>query len=177
MRARTLLATILVLFLVLGNSGCLSVESVRDALLFRQEEPEVVYWKVTPPPVDVFWKADKVIPAASYSSTETFKVKEGAKWIKLSYDIKLPSAALGEQKFLNYTIYFEPEATLRLRMPNNEIYWERNFTLTDSNTFTIQTPGDGIWTLRIEAKGYGGEVLGLEVRDIVWVVVDLYEPK
>ncbi len=171
------MATILVLFLVLGNSGCLSVESVRDALLFRQDEPEVVYWKVTPAPVDVFWRADRVVPAAEQIFTEPFKVKEGAKWIKLSYDIKLPSAALGEQKILNYTYYFEPEVKMRLRKPSSEVYWERNFTLTDSNTFTIQTPSEGIWNLRIEAKGYGGEVLGLEVRDIVWVVVDLYEPK
>ena len=109
--------------------------------------------------------------------TEPFKVKEGARWIKLSYDISLPSAALGEQKILNYTVIFEPEVKIRMRMPSSEVIWERNFTLTDSNTFTIQTPAGGIWNIRIEVKGYGGEVLGLEIRDIVWVVVDVYEPK
>jgi hypothetical protein len=171
------LTLLLILFLVLGNSGCLSIESVRDALLFRTEEPEVVLWKVTPPPVDVLWEANGLVPADMFSSTETFKVKEGARWVKVTYTIDLPSALLGEQKILNYTIYFEPEVTLRLRMPNNEIYWERNFTLSDSNTFTIQSPGDGIWTLRIEARGYGGEAFGLEARDTLWVVVDLYEPK
>lgn len=168
---------LLILFLVLGNSGCLSIESVRDALLFRTEEPEVVLWKVTPPPVDVNWRASGLVPPDSYSSSETFKVKEGARWVKLTYTIDLPSSLLGEQKILNYTIYFEPEVTLRLRMPDNEIYWERNFTLSDSNTFTIQSPSDGIWTLRIEAKGYGGEAFGLEARDTLVVLVDLYEPK
>ena len=171
------MATTLVLFLVIGSSGCLSVESVRDALLFRQDEPEVVYWKVTPAPIDVYWRADSVVRADEKIFTEPFKVKEGARWIKLSYDISLPSAALGEQKILNYTVIFEPEVKIRMRMPSSEVIWERNFTLTDSNTFTIQTPAGGIWNIRIEVKGYGGEVLGLEIRDIVWVVVDVYEPK
>ncbi len=177
MRARTLFMLLFVLFLVLGSSGCLSIESVRETLLFRTEEPEVVYWKFTPPPADVLWEADGLVPADTYSTTETFKVKEGAKWIKLTYTIVLPSSLLGEQKILNYTIYFEPEVTLRLRKPDNEVHWERNFTLSDSNTFTIQSPSDGIWTLRIESKGYGGEAFGLEARDRLSVVVDLYEPK
>ena len=167
----------LTLLLLVGHSGCLSVESVKDALLFRQGEPEVVLWKVTPPPVDELWEADSVVPADTFASTNTFKVKEGARWVKVTYTVDLPSAMLGEQKILNYTIYFEPLVTLRLRMPDNTIYWERNFTSSDGNAFTVQTPDDGIWTLRIEGKGYGGEAFGLEARDTLWVVVDLYEPK
>jgi hypothetical protein len=176
-RARTILATLLILLLVMGSSGCLSIHSVKEALMFQQEEDEVVYWKVTPSPVEVYWEASKVLPADTYASTETFKVKDGAKWIKLDYDIALPSSLLGEREILNYTVYFNPEVTLRLRTPTNEIVWERNFTDADSNTIPIQGPGPGIWTLRIEAKGYGGEAFGMEARDKLRVVVDLYEPK
>lgn len=177
MRARTLVVLALTVMMLVGNSGCLSVGSIRDALLFRRAEPDVSYWKVTPPPVDELWEADSVIPADTFASTNTFKVKEGARWIKLTYTVDLPSAVLGEQKIFNYTIYFEPLVTLRLRMPDNTVYWERNFTSSDGNAFTIQTPADGIWTLRMEAKGYGGELFGLEARDTLWVVVDIYEPK
>jgi hypothetical protein len=163
--------------MVISSSGCLSIEAVKDLLLLRQEEPEVVYWKVTPSPVDEFWEASSFLPADTYSTTATFKVKDGAKWIKLSHTIELPSAVIGDQIPLNLSIVFEPEVTLRLRMPNNDIYWERNFTITDSGTFTIQSPQSGIWTLRIEARGHGLEAGGAEYRDTLRVVVDLYEPK
>ena len=137
----------------------------------------MVYWKETPSPVDEFWQASNLFPADTYSTTATVKVKEGARWIKVTHTIELPSAVLGEQIPFNLSIVFEPEVTLRLRMPNNDVYWERNFTQTDSGTFTIQSPLSGIWTLRIEARGHGIEVGGAEYRDTLRVVVDLYEPK
>ncbi len=167
----------MILILVLANAGCLSVDTIREALLFNRPERDVVYWKVTPPPVDVFWQADSVVPADTYSGTETFKVRDGARWIRVSYTIELPSTRIGEREILNYTIYFNPEVTLRLRMPNNEIYWELNITEEDANTLPIDNPQSGIWTLRIEARGYGMEIGGVESRDTVRVVVDLYEPK
>jgi hypothetical protein len=145
--------------------------------MFQQKEEDLVYWKVTPPPVEEYWEASQVIPADTYSVTKTFKVKDGAKWIKLIYDIELPSSLIGEREILNYTIYFDPEVTLRLRTPTNEVLWERNFTDADSNTIPIQGPAPGIWTLRIEAKGYGGEAFGIESRDKMRVLVELYEPK
>ncbi len=166
-----------ILLLVLGNSGCISIHSLKDALLFEEEEQDVVYWKVTPPPVEVYWEADKVIPAATYSATEPFKVKDGAKWIDIKYDIELPSSLIGEREILNITIYFNPEVVLRLRTPTNEVYWERNFTSTESDSLKILGPAPGTWTLRIEAKGFGGEAIGIEARDKLRVVVDLYEPK
>jgi hypothetical protein len=166
-----------VVMMVLASSGCLSIDAVKDLLLLRREEPDVVYWKVTPSPVDEFWQASSLFPADTYSTTAPVKVKDGARWIKVSHVIELPSALLGEQIPINLSIVFEPEVTLRLRMPNNEVYWERNFTQTDSGTFTIQGPQPGIWTLRIEAKGHGIEVGGAEYRDSLGVVVDLYEPK
>ena len=177
MRARTLLSLSVVLVMVLASSGCLSIDAVKDMLLLRQEEPEVVYWKVTPSPVDEFWEAATLIPADTYSTTETVKVKDGARWMKVSHVIELPSAIIGEQLPINVSVVFEPEVTLRLRMPNNDIYWERNFTETDSGTFTIQSPQSGIWTLRIEARGHGIDIGGAEYRDTLRVVVDLYEPK
>lgn len=176
-RASTFLVGLLVLMLVMGSSGCLSIHSVRDALMFQQEEEDVVFWKVTPSPVEVYWEASQVITADTYASTKTFKAKDGAKWIKLNYDIELPSSLIGERRILNQTIYFNPEVTLRLRTPTNEILWERNFTDSDSDTIPVQGPAPGIWTLRIEAKGYGGEAFGMEARDKLTVVVDLYEPK
>jgi hypothetical protein len=163
--------------MALASSGCLSVDAVKDLLLLRQEEPEVVYWKVTPSPVDEFWEAETIFPADTYSATKTFKVKDGAKWIKVSHNIELPSALIGDQIPGNNSIVFEPEVTLLLRMPNNVVYWERNFTETDSRTFTIQGPQSGIWTLRIEARGYGIDIGGAEYRDTLRVVVDVYEPK
>ena len=177
MRARTLLTLSVILTLVLASSGCLSIDSVKDLLLLQEEEPEIVYWKVTPSPVDDLWKANSLFPPDTYSPTATFKVKEGAKWIKVDRNIQLPSAVIGDQIPLNLSIVFEPEVTLRLRMPNNDVYWERNFTVTDSGTFTIQSPQSGIWTLRIEAKGYGLEAGTVEFNDALHVVVDLYEPK
>ncbi|UCC93046.1 MAG: hypothetical protein JSW25_10385 [Thermoplasmata archaeon] len=177
MRARTLLSLSVVLIMVLASSGCLSVDAVRDLLLLQREDPEVVYWKVTPSPVDEFWEADSLFPADTYSTTATFKVKDGAKWIKVSHVIELPSAVIGDQLPLNLSIVFEPEVTLRLRMPNNDIYWERNFTTTDSGTITIPSPMSGIWTLRIEARGHGVEAGGAQYRDTLRVTVDLYEPK
>ncbi len=166
-----------VLVMVLASSGCLSVDAVKDLLLLRQEDPDVVYWKVTPSPVDEFWEAQALVPADTYSTTATFKVKDGAKWIKVAHTIELPSALIGDQLPLNLSIVFEPEVTLRLRMPNNDIYWERNFTETDAGTITIQSPQSGIWTLRIEARGHGIDVGGAEYRDTLRVVVDVYEPK
>ena len=177
MRARTLLTLSVVLIMVLASSGCLSVDAVRDLLLLQREEPEMVYWRVTPSPIDEFWEASSLIPPDTYSATKTVKVKDGAKWIKVSHTIELPSAIIGDQIPINLSIVFEPEVTLRLRMPNNDIFWERNFTETDSGTFTIQSPQAGIWTLRIEARGHGLEVGGAEYRDTLRVVVDLYEPK
>jgi hypothetical protein len=163
--------------MVVSSSGCLSIDAVKDLLLLRQEEPELVYWKVTPSPVNEFWEASSLIPPDTYSTTATFKVKEGAKWIKVTHTIELPSAIIGDQIPLNLSIVFEPEVTLRLRMPNNDVYWERNFTTSDSGTFPIQSPQSGIWTLRIEAKGHGLEAGGAEYRDTLRVVVDVYEPK
>lgn len=177
MRARTLLTLSVILILVLASSGCLSIDSIKDLLLLRQEEPDVVYWKVTPSPVDEYWEASSLLPPDTYSTTATFKVKEGARWIKVSHNIELPSASIGDQIPINLSIVFEPEVTLRLRMPNNDVYWERNFTVSDSGTFTIQSPQSGIWTLRIEAKGHGLEAGGVPYRDKLVVVVDLYEPK
>jgi hypothetical protein len=162
--------------MALASSGCLSVDAVKDLVLLRQDEPEVVYWKVTPSPVDEFWQAETVLPADSFSASKVVKVKDGAKWIKLSYTIELPSALIGDQLPGNNSILLDAEVTLQLRMPSNDIYWERNFTETDSRTFTIQGPQSGIWTLRIEARGYGTE-LGGGFRDTLRVVVDLYEPK
>jgi hypothetical protein len=127
--------------------------------------------------VDEFWEASSLFPPDTYSTTATFKVKDGAKWIKVSHTIELPSAIIGDQIPLNLSIVFEPEVTLRLRMPSNDIYWERNFTESDSGTFTIQGPQPGIWTLRIEAKGHGLEAGGAEYRDTLRVLVELYEPK
>ena len=176
-RARTLLTLSVILILVLASSGCLSIDSVKDLLLLQREEPELVYWKVTPAPVNEYWEANSLFPPDTYSTTATFKVKEGAKWIKVEHNIDLPSAIIGDQIPLNLSIVFEPEVTLRLRMPNNEVYWERNFTVTDIGTFTIQSPQSGIWTLRIEAKGYGLEAGQADFKDTLSVVVDLYEPK
>ncbi|MCK5415303.1 MAG: hypothetical protein KAJ35_07970, partial [Thermoplasmata archaeon] len=62
MRVRVLIALSMILILVLANAGCLSVDTIREALLFNRPERDVVYWKVTPPPVDVFWQADSVVP-------------------------------------------------------------------------------------------------------------------
>ncbi len=67
--------------------------------------------------------------------------------------------------------------TLHLRMPNNEIFWELNITEGDSDTLPISNPQSGVWTLRIEARGYGMELGGVESRDTLRVVVDLYQPK
>ena len=97
--------------------------------------------------------------------------------MKVSHTVELPSAIIGDQNPLNLSIVFEPEVTLRLRMPNNEVYWERNFTESDSDTLPVQSPLPGIWTLRIEARGYGMDVGGAEYRDTLRVVVDVYEPK
>jgi hypothetical protein len=166
-----------VFILVLASSGCLSIESVRDAILFRQDDPEVVYWKVTPSPVDEYWEADGLFQADTYSTTATVKVRDGAKWLKTEFNIDLPSATIGDLVPVNTSFIFEPEVTLRLRMPNNVIYWENNFTKSDSGTFTIQGPQPGIWTLRIEARGHGLEAGGAKYRDTLSVVVDLYEPK
>ncbi len=163
--------------MVLSSSGCLSVDAVKDLLLLRREEPEVVYWKVTPSPVNEFWEAESLVPADTYSNTATFKVKDGARWIKVTHTIDLPSAVIGDQLPINLSIVFEPEVILRLRKPDNEIMWERNFTETDSGTRTIQSPQQGIWTLRIEARGHGIELGGAEYRDTLSVVVDVYEPK
>jgi len=163
--------------LVLPTSGCLSIEAVKDLVLIRQEDPEVVFWKVTPAPVDEFWEANALFPPDVYSSTVPFKVKDGAKWLKVSHTIELPSAVIGDQIPINLSIVFEPEVTLRLRMPDNQVYWERNFTQSDSGTFTVQSPQPGIWTMRIEARGHGIEAGTAEYRDTLRVVVDLYEPK
>lgn len=163
--------------MVLASSGCLSVDAIKDLLLLQKDEPEVVYWRVTPSPIDEFWEASSLFPPDTYSATKTVKVQDGAKWIKVSSKIELPSAIIGDQIPINLSIVLEPEVTLRLRMPNNDIFWERNFTETDSRTFTIQSPQSGIWTLRIEAKGYGIEVSEQPYRDTLSVVVDLYEPK
>lgn len=177
MRARTLLSLSIVLVLVLPTSGCLSIEAVKDLVLIRQEEPEVVYWKVNPAPVDEFWEASSFPLADVYSHTDPFKVKDGAKWLKVSHNIELPSSVIGDQIPINLSFVFEPEVTLRLRKPDNVVYWEHNFTQSDSDTFTIQSPQPGIWTMRIEAKGYGIEAGTTEYRDTLRVVVDLYEPK
>jgi hypothetical protein len=163
--------------MVLSSSGCLSVDAVKDLLLLKKEEPEVVYWRVTPSPVDEFWEAQTIVPADTYSDTATFKVKDGARWIKLTYTIELPSALIGDQIPINLSIVLDPEVTLRLRMPNNEVYWERNFTDSDTGIVPIQSPMKGIWTLRIEAKGYGIDIGGADYRDTLRVVVDVYEPK
>jgi hypothetical protein len=168
---------ILVLLLVAGSSGCLSLVSIRDALLFQEEEEDLVFWKVTPPPVEEYWEASKLFPADTYAATKTFKVKDGAKWLSIDYDIKLPSSLLGEREIANVTIYFNPEVTLRIRTPDNEVFREWNFTDADSDNHKVQGPAPGIWTVRIEAKGYGGEAFGMEARDKLRVVVDLYEPK
>ena len=167
----------MILILVLANAGCLSVEALKGTLLFDHPDREVAYWKVSPPPVDVFWEADSVVPADTYSATETFKVKEGARWIRVSYTVELPSSLIGEREILNHTIYLDPEVTLRLRMPNNEIFWELNITEGDNDTLPISNPRSGVWTLRIEARGYGMEIGGVESRDTMRVVVDLYQPK
>lgn len=177
MRARTLLLVAAILLLVLGNSGCISIYSIRDALLFEEEEQELVYWKVTPPPVEEYWEASKVFPADTFSASRPFKVKDGAKWIDIKYDIELPSSLIGEREIFNITIYFNPEVVLRVRTPTNEVYWERNFTAAASDSLKVLGPAPGTWTLRIEARGYGGEAVGMEARDKLRVVVDLYEPK
>ena len=166
-----------VVALIVSSSGCLSIESVRESLLFTQEEPELVYWKVTPPYVDVVWKAQRLAPADVWSETKTFPVKDGARWIKVQYTIELPSALVGENNPFNTSYAFNPEIVLRLKNPDNVVLWANNFTQADTNTFTIQGPQAGIWTLRIECKGYGVEVGGVEIRDTLSVVVDLYEPK
>lgn len=168
---------VVVVALMVSSSGCLSIDSVRESLLFTQEEPDVVYWKVTPPWVDVVWKAQRLAPADVWSETKTFPVKEGARWIKVQYTIELPSALVGENNPFNTSYVFTPEIVLRLKRPDNVVYWENNFTQADTNTFPIQSPQAGIWTLRIECKGYGVEAVGFEVRDSLSVVVDLYEPK
>ena len=175
MRGRTLLVLVAILILVPGLSGCLSIHSIKESLLYQKAEPEVVYWKSTP--VEEYWEASQVIPADTLSKTHTVRVKDGAKWLNVMYDVDLPSALVGERKILNYTIYFNPEVTLRLRTPDNDVYWERNITEAESNSFKILGPSPGIWTLRIEATGHGGEALGIEARDKLRVVVDLYEPK
>ena len=167
-----------VLVMAVASSGCLSVEAVKDLLLLRQDEPELVYWRVTPSPVDEFWEAQTVFPADTYpTSSKPVHVKDGAKWIKLSHNIELPSALIGDQIPGNTSIVFDPEVTLLLYKPNGDTYWERNFTETDSGTFTIQGPQPGIWILRIYARGHGIELGGAEYRDSFRVVVDLYEPK
>jgi hypothetical protein len=164
-----------ILVLVPGLSGCLSIHSIKESLLYQKAEPEVVYWKSTP--IEEYWEASQVFPADTLSKTPTVRVKDGAKWLNLKYDVDLPSSLVGERQIANYTIYFNPEVTLRLRNPYNVVYWEDNITETESDDFKILGPSPGIWTLRIEATGYGGELLGIEARDKLRVVVDLYEPK
>jgi len=170
-----ILLLLAILLLVPSFSGCLSIHSIKESLLYQRAEPDVVYWKTTV--IEEYWEASQVFPADTLSKTPTFRVKDGAKWINLKYDVDLPSSLIGQREIANITFYFNPEVTLRLRTPDNSVFWERNVTEGESDSFRILGPAPGIWTLRIEATGYGGELLGMEARDKLRVVVDLYEPK
>jgi hypothetical protein len=93
----------------------------------------------------------------------------------LEWDVNLLSAFIANR--FNLTDIFDPVVTLRLRKPTGDIAWENNFTESDKNGQKFLSPEPGIWTLRMEARAYGGEAAGFELHDSFRVVVELYEPK
>ncbi len=163
----------MVVILVASTSGCLSVEAVKDFLLFEREEGPLVYQKTRA--LDFPWQADGFPVPDKLSHTANFKVKDGARYMDLEWDVNLISAFAAD--WINLTDALDPMVTLRLRKPTGEIVWERNFTESDKDGRKFLSPEPGTWTLRMEARAYGGEAAGYEIRDSFSVVVELYEPK
>jgi hypothetical protein len=125
--------------------------------------------------VDETWEADSLIPPDTCSDTYTLRLKEGVSRLQIRYEVNLPFSGLNGSDIppFNLSINFTPNFLLRLRGPDNEVVW--NTTTNESETGTITLDATkGVWTLRLEVRGYGLELGEMEFRDDVHVIVTVF---
>lgn len=123
--------------------------------------------------VEDSWEATSVFPPDIYANTHSFRLEEGVRRIIVDYEIDLPSSDLPDDIGLPANLTFDPLVTLRVRGPDNEVMWESSMNESAIGEFSI-TATDGLWTLRIEARGYGFDSLGVELTDRLYVSVTAY---
>lgn len=117
------------------------------------------------PLVEESWSADSFFPPDTYSMTHSLKVDADASGLVVLYNVELPSALIEEVPLPGTEIVFEPTITFRLRDPTNKIIFNITLNETDDGFQIITDPSPGLWTLRVEAKGYGADEFGVDFRD------------
>jgi hypothetical protein len=174
-RASVPLAVAIVVVLLVANTGCISIYTVRDALVLKKSTKPLVY--VHTKALLRTWQANKLLTPDLLDESLNIMVKDGTKSLELTYNVSLVSGIIG--RALNITLPTTPYVNLKLSTPSGDVIWEQNYTSTKEGKLPFLGPSAGIWVLRMEAKGYGGTVPGtkIEAHDAFQVEVWLFEPK
>lgn len=117
------------------------------------------------PLVEESWSADSFIPPDTSSMTHSLKVDMDVTALIVLYNVELPSSLIEEIPLPEIAIVFEPNITFRLRDPTNKIIFNITLNETDDGYQIINDPSPGLWSLRVEAKGYGIDEFGVDFRD------------
>ncbi len=117
------------------------------------------------PLVEESWSADSFIPPDTYSMTHSLWIDADASELVVLYDVELPSALIEEMPLPETEMVFEPAITFRLRDPTNKIIFNITLNETDNGFQMISDLSPGLWSLRVEAKGYGIDEFGVDFRD------------
>lgn len=151
-----------VLMLVtISSSGCIQTHLMRD-IFFHEPEKEVVYGLEEV--VNLHYQFTGDFNAFSYQDNQNFMVKEDARWLTFTVDLKLyilPTSL----EHINYEDRSLRYLTVLIIDPLDNVY---SYTYEHSTLVTMEPilePVPGLWKVQIDAYGRG---FAIDRMDIIY---------
>lgn len=169
---RALWAGLACLLMVLSASGCVDIYGSKDLFSRRGAAARPVFKTVTKFDAQHAFQTVFTDPGSlSYSFEKSFKVKNGAGWLKVRLSLVLipvPSQIPGDlvpERYLN----------VRVVMADGSVWVDARYTNSTQDEVTAQNPIDGPWSVAVNALGFGWpQVAGYQ--DSLRVLITGYEP-
>ncbi len=118
----------------------------------------------------VRWEAQSMVPPDTMVRSQGFEVHGD---FRLSCDIELPSHSMDGMVLWNTTLHTDPFVNITLIDPDGVIAWSVTFNESTRDELVMNDPMEGLWFVRVEARGHGGDDWhGLTFHDRLEVVVE-----
>jgi hypothetical protein len=168
---RALVAVAACILLAASVSGCIDIYGSKDLFSHRGPAAAPQYKTITKVDASHGFETKLTDPGSfSYSYAKSFKVKNGAEWLKVKITLVLvtiPSQIPGD---------LVPERYLRVRvvMADGASWVDDRYTNTTQAEVEAQNPLDGPWSVTVDAVGVGVAQAGYQ--DSVRVLITAREP-
>ena len=166
----TILIALLIVLTVL-SSGCIHIDFGDP---FKTHEPRPKEFQiVTKEGFPLNHTFDTISDQAfEITKTKPFYVKEYTEWVNISIEVVINKIENINTSIINLSTLLDRSVKVKLTGPNDIVYYQQEFTESDSRLLPVVPPSVGVWKVEVIAKGFGYG----DIHDSFEIIVIAYEP-